>query len=272
MRPMFVSRALEFEVSCRQRGDHAASEVSSVGWSMPKSFVVYDNMQYSGKPSTVKGLCKHINLLGEASIWPGLKNYGTLPAQSTFASIVRKAVTGSGPLVLDVEKLLLTSTANAQTLSTLADWAHTAAPGHPVGYFGFTQMLNTPMSDYSYAIQLGANVEAWFPSAYTRDDDQTSWAARVQAAATQAQAWGTGQPIYFYLWPQYATGTAKQYQYVDYDYWMFQLKTAYQYGDGVVIWSKATAWNNSTNWWNATEDFIMPMAQSHPTTPRRAGH
>ena len=66
---------------------------------MPKSFVVYDNMQYSGKPATVKGLCKHINLLSEATIWPGLKNYGTLPAQSTFASMVRTAVTGSGPLV-----------------------------------------------------------------------------------------------------------------------------------------------------------------------------
>ena len=65
-----------------------------------------------------------------------------------------------------------------------------------------------------------------------------------------------------------ATGTPKQYQYVDAEYWSFQLQTAYQYGNGVVIWSKATAWDNSTRWWNATEDFIMPVAQPRPTTPR----
>jgi hypothetical protein len=103
---------------------------------------------------------------------------------------------------------------------------------------------------------------------YTRDDDWASWKARMQAAVTQAQAWGPGKPIYFYLWPQYATGTAKQYQYVDRAYWSYQLQTALQYGNGVVIWSKATAWNNDTQWWNATEDFIkeMPHAVNVPRT------
>jgi hypothetical protein len=231
---------------------------------MPKQFTFFNNMQYTGQPSTVRALFKHINLLSEATIWPGLKNYGVLPTQSAFSTMVRSAVTGSGPLVLDVEKLLLTSSANVQTLSTLADWAHSASPSNPVGYFGFTQMLNTPTSDYSYAMQLGANVQAWFPSVYTRDDNWGNWAARLQAAVTQAQAWGAGKPIYFYLWPQYATGTAKQYQYVDSAYWNYQLQTAYQYGNGVVFWSKATAWNNDTKWWNATEDFIKEMAHSHP--------
>jgi hypothetical protein len=228
---------------------------------MHRHFEVFDNMQYTGKPDTSRDDLHHINLLSEAQIWPGLKNYGTLPAQSAFATLVRTAVTGRGPLVLDIEKLLLTSSANAETLGTLASWAHATVPWSPVGYFGFTQMLNTPVADYVYAKQLGANVQAWFPSAYTRDDDRASWAARVRAAASQARTWGAGKPVYFYLWPQYATGTPKQYQYVSADYWTFQLETAMHHGNGVVIWSKATAWNDDTGWWRATKDFVRTLAQ-----------
>jgi hypothetical protein len=235
---------------------------------MPKQFLVFDNMQYVGKPHTWRDGLHHVNLLSEAQIWPGLKNYGTLPTQSAFATLVRSAVTGRGPLVLDIEKILLTSSANADTLSTLADWAHSTVPWCPVGYFGFTQMLNTPAIDYGFASQLGANVQAWFPSVYTRNEDQASWAARAKAAVTQAQSWGPGKPVFLYLWPQYATGTAQQYQYVSEDYWSFQLWTALKYADGVVIWSKATAWNDETGWWRATKDFIRGLAQPH-CQPRR---
>jgi len=92
---------------------------------------------------------------------------------------------------------------------------------------------------------------------YTFDDVRASWATRAKTEAAEDRALAAGKPVFFYLWPQYHDGTPKQFQYIDAAYWKFQLSTAYQHADGVVLWGPSRfPWDESSGWWAATLEFI----------------
>ena len=50
----------------------------------PRSFPVYDNMFYVGKPDTKKYGLIPSNIIDEGHIWPHGQNYGELPSRSAF--------------------------------------------------------------------------------------------------------------------------------------------------------------------------------------------
>jgi hypothetical protein len=70
-----------------------------------RSFAVFDNMSYRGKPDTTRDGLVLSNILYEASIWPHDKNYGVLPSRDAFDALVSTHSANPGPLVLDIERL-----------------------------------------------------------------------------------------------------------------------------------------------------------------------
>src|SRR5271166_3986376 len=82
---------------------------------------------------------------------------------------------------------------------------------------------------------------------------------------SEDRALAAGKPVFLYLWAQYHDGTPKQFQYIDVDYWQFQLSTAYQDADGIVLWGLSRfQWDETSGWWAVTLEFIRQVASAKP--------
>lgn len=225
------------------------------------SFVIYDNLFYRGKPDTAREGLVASNIIYEGKIWPRKNEYGSLPNRAEFQATVREYIANPGPLVLDIEGLPLkgpqeTALRNLEVLTKLADWAREAAPGKVVGYYGTNTLSNVPSANLGYARELARHVGAFFPPMYTFDDDRGKWERRAKNALSEAHQLDDKKPVYFYMWPQYHDGTAKQFHFIDAAYWKFQLETARRYSNGIVLWSPSRYdWNDATGWWAATVEF-----------------
>ena len=230
-----------------------------------RAFPIYDNLFYKGKPDTLQEGLILSNILYEGLIWPHGPKIGVLPDRNAFEALVRAHSTNPGPLVIDIERLPLKGSANdarkhLEILATLADWAHEAAPGKIIGFYGTNTLSHIAPADLLYARELARHVDAFFPPMYTFDDDRGSWEKRAKASAAEARALAAGKPVFFYLWPQYHDGTPRQFQYVDAAFWRFQLETASRYCDGIMLWSPSRfEWNDSTGWWSATQQFAHAL-------------
>jgi hypothetical protein len=228
-----------------------------------QAFTIYDNMVYKGKPDTAQAGLIACNILYQDKIWLNRQNMNVLPKQEEFEALVRETITSPGPLVIDVEIFPLRfapeqARRNMEMLAKLADWAHEAAPGKVIGFFGANTLSNVPAENQAIAKELANHVDAFFPSLYTFDDNRAGWEKRAQAAQAEARALDAKKPIYFYLWPQYHDGSVRAFRYVSGDYWKFQLETARRYGDGVVLWNPSHyVWDERSGWWAATREFAM---------------
>lgn len=225
-----------------------------------RPFVVYDNMFYRGKPAN-DGLVAS-NILYENRIWPDKEKIGLLPRHDDFISLVRAHIANPGPLVIDIESLPLsgdrrTAHAHMEVLATLAVWAHEAAPSKIIGYYGTHTLTGINESYLGEARELAHHVDAFFPPMYTFDDDRSAWSTRAKKELEEARRLDAHKPVYFYLWPQYHDGTAKQFQFVSAEYWKFQLEQTYGLGDGAVLWSPSKFdWDDRSGWWSATVEFM----------------
>lgn len=235
-----------------------------------RTFPIYDNMYYKGKPDTSPYGLAPSNILYENKIWPNKRDVGVLPDRLAFESLVRKFIANPGPFVIDIESLPLKGSRDAarrniEILAKLADWAREAAPSKMIGYYGTNTLSKVPPANFALARELATHVDAFFPPMYTFDDDRGAYEKRAREAVAEAHSLASGKPVYFYLWPQYHDGTPKAFRYVDPAYWRFQLETARRYSDGIVLWSPSRYdWDDGTGWWAATVQFIR--------TNRDAGH
>lgn len=243
----------------------ATAGVLSSAQGSGKPFILYDNMFYKGKPDTAQIGMIASNIIYENKIWPDRQNFGTLPDRAFFQDLVRTSTANPGPLVIDIERISLRTSPeiaqhNADTLAKLADWAHEAAPGKVVGYYGTNTLSDIPAANMPAARELVRHVDAFFPPLYTFDDDRARWEKRAQTSLEQSRELDSEKPVYFYIWPQYHVGSVKAMRYVNGDYWKFELQTARKYGDGIVIWSSSTyPWNPASGWWDATQQFALSL-------------
>ena len=230
------------------------------------SFAVFDNFFYKGRPQTDPPGMVRANILYEGMIWPGRVGYGTLPDAATFQAAVRAHNLYPGPVILDVEGLPLrgskqTMQQHLLVLQTLADWAHIAAPGKVIGYYGTNTLSRIDHSSRPYARQLAQHVDAFFPSLYTFSPDRGQWLARAAQFTKEDRKLAPGKPVYCYLWPQYHDGTPQQFVFIDAAYWQFQLQNSYRFCDGIVIWSPGKfAWTDASGWWQTTENFLQALS------------
>jgi hypothetical protein len=229
------------------------------------AFKIYDNMFYQGKPDTAAQWMVASNILYESVIWPHDRNYGKLPKQSDFEALVRSHIANPGPLVLDIERLPLKGPEQVvhqhmEVLATLAVWAHHAAPRKIIGYYGTGTLSKVDPANLRFVRELEKHVDAFFPPAYTFDDDRETWAKRAKSSVEEARTLSPGKPVYLYLWPQYHDHTRKEFEYINSSYWKFQLETARGLSDGIVLWSPGKfKWDNSSGWWSATERFAREI-------------
>lgn len=250
--------------------ENATGEVSQ-DHARDRTFIVYDNMFYRGKPDTAKEGLVASNILYESLIWPDHKRVGVLPKREDFVKLVRSSVANPGPLVIDVEDLPLsgdpqTAHAHMEVLAMLAVWAHQAAPKKVFGYYGTHTLTGVKGPFLKEARELARHVDAFFPPMYTFDDDQEKWGQRAQQELDEAHQLGPGKPVYFYLWPQYHDRTPKEFQFVSADYWKFQLETAHRLVNGVVLWGPSKFdWDNQTGWWSETQAFMKAIGRIQST-------
>lgn len=230
-----------------------------------QAFLIFDNMLYKRKPDTQSAGLIASNILYGDKIWPSKQNPLALPNREEFKTLVRAETANPGPLVIDVEALPLRGSPeaachNMEMLATLADWAHEAAPGKVIGFYGTNTLSNVPLPNQALAKELASHVDAFFPSLYTFEDSRVNWEKRAAMAQAEARALDKKKPIYFYIWPQYHEGAVKALRYVDGDYWKFQLQTARRYSNGVVLWGPSGyVWNEKSGWWAATKEFVLSL-------------
>ncbi|HEY4414351.1 MAG TPA: hypothetical protein VGO57_01565 [Verrucomicrobiae bacterium] len=234
-----------------------------------KPFQVFDNMFYAGKPDfTTNGIIPSCVVYETKELKDAVAS-GQLPDEATFKEKIRTLSSGHpGPIVIDIEyaylsKVKKTTDADVRNhfklFITLAHWAHEAAPGHLVGYYGHGLFPEEPGKEYAAETKelLGA-MDAFFPSLYSHGNQSPAqWKAKLQILVQQARQLAPDKPIYPYVWAQYHEGGPKALEFLDADYMKFQLETAQACGvDGVVFWSsRKPAWVDRP-WAHAMVDFV----------------
>ncbi|MBO0852397.1 MAG: hypothetical protein J2P18_01355 [Nocardia sp.] len=215
------------------------------------SFNLFDNTHYT---DVDLGLPKS-NILYEQSPIANSVKQGKAPDEQTFKQQVREHNTAPGPFVMDFENLYLKGAdaeKHCELLIAMADWAHQAAPGKAIGYYG---VLDNVDSQHMYLEKkLAPHEDAYFPTMYTFNDDRAGWTSRLTRDVELAKQVDASKPMYPYVWPQYHEGTPNALRFIDADYWTFQLNTLRKYASRAVIWS-STGPNTSTGWVQATKRF-----------------
>ncbi len=232
-------------------------------------FLVFDNMFYAGKPDfSTNGLIPNC-VVYETSELKAAVAAGQLPDETAFKEkIKRLSLNRPGPIVIDIEYAYLSKnkkTTDAEVKQhfklfiTLAHWAHEAAPGHLVGFYGHGLFPEEPGKEYGAETkELLAAMDAFFPSLYSHGNQSPAqWREKLQFLIQQAHQIAPGKPVYPYIWAQYHEGGPKALEFLDADYLTFQLEAARTDGaDGVVFWSgNKPAWTDRP-WAQAMLKFV----------------
>src|SRR5580693_3190094 len=76
-----------------------------------RSFPVFDNMFFRGKPPTDADGLTLSNIVYQDTIWPHDRGYGTLPPRPAFEAVVRANDLNPGPRVLIIDRMRSKGTA-----------------------------------------------------------------------------------------------------------------------------------------------------------------
>jgi hypothetical protein len=234
-----------------------------------KSFQVFDNMFYAGKPDlSTNGIIASSVVYETAELKAAVTN-GQLPDETAFKAKIKKiAADHPGPIVIDIEYAYLSKykkTTDADVRQhfklfiALAQWAHEAAPGHLIGYYGHGLFPEEPGKEYAAETkELLAHIDAFFPSLYTHGNQtDAQWREKLQILIQKAHQIAPGKPLYPYVWAQYHEGGPKALEFLSAGTVTFQLETARDAGaDGVVFWSgRKPAWEDRP-WVQALLTFV----------------
>jgi hypothetical protein len=260
-----------------------------------ETFSLYDSLLFIGKPDLSPYGLKRSRTVYENELWPPKRS--AIPNESAVRSkaraVLAEGVTAAVPVILDVEQYSVdvrldishinpdTSTvdANILKLKQIIGWFKNEAPTLQVGFYDVAAPLGglpvtgqQPANDTELAIWKTANsylipfvtyVDALYPSLYTSITDQAKWVADAQRCIAEAKRIGAGKPVRPFIWPQYhdVMRGPLALTYIDYDYWMLQLRTIKDAGaSGVIIWGGyKRQWDDTQDWWHATLDFIATM-------------
>lgn len=248
----------------------AETTTPRAGTQASKPFVVFDNMFYSRKPDLAAAGLIRSCVIYPHSDWKSAIAAGQFPDEASFKKAVQDRAAGCpGPVVIDIEYVFLSrrgKTTDAEVkrhfklFIRLAKWAHEAAPGHMVGYYGHGLFPEEPGAEYAAETkELIAAVDGFFPSLYTfGNKTPAQWKEKLQSLMAKAHQIAPGKPVYPYLWSQYHEGAPKALEFLDGDYMKFQLETARDCGaDGVVMWSSSRpAWKDDAPWSKALLSFV----------------
>lgn len=260
--------------------------------SSPKLFPVFDATLYSKKPDLSAYGLSPITVVYAQQFGPQwFKQIDLLPSSELVTSVAREAKLKGHPVVVDIEHWPLKGSPgivqdSLRKYMTVLQWFRGAAPELSPGYYGVP-----PLRDYWRAIKnqtsqeyrswkdendkihsLADAVDIFYPSLYTFYPDQDGWRKYAIAQIEEARRYGSGKPVYVFLWPQYhESNRILGGRYLPEDYWRLELETAKQYADGIVIWggwdlksNRQAKWDDNAPWWTVTKEFMKRLQPSQP--------
>src|SRR5215211_5768096 len=239
----------------------------------PETFGLYDSLLFARKPDLSPFGFKRSRTVYQHELWPPKADYTTpneAAVRSKADAVLAEGITAAVPVVLDVEQYSVdvrsdishinsdTSTVdiNIRKLEQIIAWFKDEVPTLKVGFYdvaapvtGLPVTGQQPSNDTEWAIWEMANsylipfithVDALYPSLYTSTTDPAKWVAIARRYISEARRIGAGKAAQPFSWPQYhdvmrrpLAGT-----YIDYDYWMLQLRIIKDAGaSGIVFWA-----------------------------------
>ena len=254
-----------------------------------RAFELFDATLYKAKPSLVATGLRPITVIYAGQIWGPDESRKELPKHSRVINRIVKIPPEQRLVVLDFEHWPLQGYRYrpwiySQSISRLIDtfdMFKAYRPSLRFGYFAqipvchFKRAILPPghpdhviwQNDVRRVKPLAAKVDVIFPSAYTYNDSREDWKKFISVSIAEAKQIYQGE-IYPFIWPQFynrrPTPENLQAQYIDPDFWKFQLETLFTLVDGVVIWGgwdfknkQAARWDESAPWWRITKKFLV---------------
>jgi hypothetical protein len=237
-----------------------------------RPFVVFDGLQYSGKPDTTARGMVPITWVGD--LWrPGVSkdSVDAVRINAIFAHLANPR----GYYYLDIENWPLDRSpdereASMAKLSQVLDLARRTAPDARIGFYGLLPgIVYWPLirHDRAYDQWLATNrrlddlaqrVDAVFPSLYTFYEDVEAWKSYARQTLVEARRYR--KPVYAFLWPEYHDSTVLRGQLVPLPYWRAQLELCSELADGVVLWGGwGQRWNEDAAWWQESVGFAQRL-------------
>lgn len=264
--------------------------------SKPKQFLVFDATLYANKPDLSPHGIQPIPLVYAGKFGPHWqKQENRLPDIDSVKAAAREAKMKSATVVIDIEHWPLKGSPESVKESlrkyiTVMEWFREGAPGIILGYYGappirdYWRAIKPPssperhawMSDNDEIRPLARAVDVFFPSLYTFYPDQNGWKQYAIAQIEEARRYGSGKPVYVFIWPQYHdSNRILGGQYLPADYWQLELETARQYADGIVIWggwgsgNRPAQWDEQAPWWLRTKEFMKTLDAAAPVSSQQ---
>ncbi|MEU8485965.1 hypothetical protein [Streptomyces sp. NPDC048641] len=183
-------------------------------------------------------------------------NGGALPSQATYQAKVQEYM-GTGqfggaagsPVVLDFEDIVVTALSgqaatNAFNLwkNQLIPWTKSAAPGHPVGMYGYD--WSTTNNSLTQQLHQNGLFDFFAPRMYwDGGETESSWSTQLDQAIANDHALAPGQPIYPYIAPSAIGGG-----YLPGDTWSFIFSQLKAKTEGAVVWEPSASDAGACNW------------------------
>jgi hypothetical protein len=256
--------------------------------STSQAFEVFDATLYKGKPSLARHGIKPMTVIYAQHVWGPKDNRKELPKLNAVLNRLVKIPSSHEIVVLDFEQWPLQGYRHrpwiySESIKKLENTFELFKRHRPSIQFGFFAQI--PVCHFSRAIlplehpdhviwqtdvrrvkPLAEKVDVIFPSAYTYTDNRAEWAKFIEVSLKEAKKIFHGK-VYPFIWPQFfnrpPTPPNLRAQYMDAEFWRYQLETIYRHADGVVIWggwdfekTKAAVWKEDASWWHATKLFL----------------
>ena len=250
-----------------------------------QEFRVFDATFYTDKPDLEPYGIEALPIIYSGQLWDNNEDRSNLPREERVAALAREVesraqnkivaidiehwpwVEHKGDVALGMKKFMI-----------VLDWFKKYAPSINFGYYTVP-----PVPDYDSAaagqltwqhkrwqrqndqiVLLAQACQVLFPSMYAFSPNKKLWVASAIGHIREARRYGTGAPVYVFLWPQYHEITrGLALEFIDREFWRTQLETIKQYADGVVIWggydlkaNKRMKWDDSAPWWKETVSFL----------------
>jgi hypothetical protein len=251
----------------------------------PLRFRAFDATLYTNKPDFENLGLESIRVIYSGELWDRNEDRKKLPREERVALLARGIAsnTQNKLAVIDIEHWPWVEhrgdvRLGMENYMTVLEWFKKYAPSVRFAYYTVP-----PVPDFDNAragestwryhlwqkqndqIALLAQAsQALFPSLYSFSPNREDWVKSAISHIREARRYGTGVPVYVFLWPQYHEITRGQpLAFIDREFWRIQLETAKQYADGVVIWggwdlkkNKPMIWDDSAPWWLETVSFL----------------
>lgn len=258
-------------------------------YSQKKDFKVFDGIMIYDKPNLTKSGLSIINMIYQEEILDinlNIPNKGVV-SESKFKKLHSK-INPKYPICLNIESwslsdkyidLSIPKYVNAlKKFKKKYSGSKVAYAGIvPNGEFDFSKVNDFKNNNASWRYgwndlvlklkKVANNQDFICPVAYATSSDREAWLAHLKEVVKKSKEVEPSKKVYVFLWPQYFNRSADYNEtFLPSDFWKFQLESAYELCDGVVLWMppynvRKTGrielnWNDGDGWWIRTQDFI----------------